>query len=328
MAVGAALASRVRASGEVAMVVFGDSSYAVSYATFNGSSWSSDAQAYDLNGSFNYVEHIDVAADPTSDYIGVISGSTTDMAEVIMWTGSSFEGSPPADDTKSSGVPSVSVAWLGEGGKALFVWGNGASTADNLSYMIYTTGSGWSVSDMNTAPTYGAWGGILNYVELYTDRYTNANQIMMVGIDSWSDLYTILWTDGTWSNPTNFSFSTSTTTNYSEAAAFDWDYTTAPFTDVSGFTVTAFSEGDRIDLSWTNPVDADFAYVKVVRATGGTAPADCSSGTEVYVGVNETYNDDGVTNGTQYSYRICAYNTGTLSSAGVTGSATAGDSGP
>ncbi|VAV82284.1 hypothetical protein MNBD_DELTA01-15, partial [hydrothermal vent metagenome] len=311
-----------------ALVAFGDDSYRVSYATFNGSSWSSDSQAFDISGSSNYVEHIDLAADPTSDYIAFIVDSSTDQVDVRMWTGSAWEGSPPSGDTMPSAILPISVAWLGEGGKALFVWSNGSQTSNNIDYMTYTTGSGWSISDMTTAPTIGVWGGLINYVELFTNRATNANQIMLVGLDNWSDARALVWTDGTWSTPTNTLFSDSTTTNYTEAVAFDWEYTTTPYTDVSGFTVTAFAEGDRVDLSWTNPVASDFAYVKIVRATGATAPANCSSGTDSYIGTSESYNDSGVTNGTQYSYRICAYNTGTLASTGVTGSATAGDSSP
>ncbi len=311
-------------SGE-AFIAFGDSSSAVSYSTYNGSTWSTDAQAYDISGSFNAVEHIDLAADPTSDYIAVIDGSTSNRVDVRMWTGSAWEASPPSYGTKSGGLPSVSVAWLGQGGKALFVWGNGSQTNNNIDYITYTTGSGWSLSNMTAAPSTGAWSGTVYYVELFTNRASYANQIMLVGLDSWSDAKALVWTDGTWSTPANTVFTAGSTTNYSESIAFDWDYNITPFTDASGFAVTAFNQGDRIDLSWTNPVDADFAYVKVMRVTGGTAPANCASGTNVYIGTNTSYEDSDVVNGTQYSYRTCAYSTSTLASVGVTGSATPGD---
>jgi len=315
-------------SGE-ALVAYGDYWAAVSYATFNGSTWSNDLQSFYMNGSTNDVEHIDLASDPTSDYIGLIEGSTYDEVHVRMWTGSAWEGSPPAKGDKGLALPIVSVAWLGQGGKALFVWSNGLDYPNlKVEYMTYTVGIGWSISDMTTAPTIGEWGGIVNYLELFSDRATNANQIMLVGLDSSSDARSIVWTDGTWSSPTNTLHNATITFNNTEAAAFAWEYTTTLFTDVSGFTVSPYAPGDRIDLSWTNPADLDFAYVKVVRATGAVAPSDCSSGTQVYIGSNESFNDTGIPNGTQYSYRICAYNTGTLSSAGVTGSATAGDTAP
>lgn len=90
----------------------------------------------------------------------------------------------------------------------------------------------------------------------------------------------------------------------------------------------------QVTLGWTNPADGDFAGIKIVRADGtGTAPADCNSGTTVCTGTDcnanvtpsaagLTYIDTSRTNGTQYAYRMCAYDGIPNMSAGVTGTAT------
>ncbi|MFN8167715.1 MAG: fibronectin type III domain-containing protein [Candidatus Nanopelagicales bacterium] len=76
--------------------------------------------------------------------------------------------------------------------------------------------------------------------------------------------------------------------------------------------VTALTVGTRttssIQLSWTNPTDADLASILVRRATGPTPPATVTAGTGVALasatatGVSDT----GLTAGTQYSYAVFA----------------------
>ncbi|MEY4723788.1 MAG: hypothetical protein RLZZ324_1301, partial [Candidatus Parcubacteria bacterium] len=79
---------------------------------------------------------------------------------------------------------------------------------------------------------------------------------------------------------------------------------TAPPANVSGFAATP---GDsHISLVWTNPADADFAGVRIMRKTTGmpTGPAD---GTMAYSGTAETFNDTGLTNGVTYYYAAFSF---------------------
>jgi len=97
---------------------------------------------------------------------------------------------------------------------------------------------------------------------------------------------------------------------------------------------TTFTAGDQqVTIGWTNPADSDFAGVTIVFATGATAPANCSAGTQLCTGTgcnaNVTAGASGLTrvhssltNGTQYSYRICAFDEVPNNSSGATGSAT------
>ena len=99
---------------------------------------------------------------------------------------------------------------------------------------------------------------------------------------------------------------------------------TVPTADVTGFAVANPATGNLLNLSWTNPTDADFSGVKIVRANGATAPLNCT-GTAIYTGAATSYADTSVTDGQEYSYRICTYDIWALYSGGVTGSGTPTD---
>ncbi|MFZ2414798.1 MAG: LamG-like jellyroll fold domain-containing protein, partial [Minisyncoccia bacterium] len=93
-------------------------------------------------------------------------------------------------------------------------------------------------------------------------------------------------------------------------------------------TLTATAGNGYVDLSWTTPTDSrsglhPTAPYKVVYATGVTAPANCSTGNAIYTtGTGTTFHHASLTNGTQYSYRICSIDAVSNMSAGGTASAT------
>jgi type II secretory pathway pseudopilin PulG len=92
-------------------------------------------------------------------------------------------------------------------------------------------------------------------------------------------------------------------------------------------TLTAIAGNTQVSLSWTQASDAGSGLntttpYKLVYVTGATAPTDCNSGTTIYSGTNTSYIHTGLTNGTQYSYRICAIDAVSNMSAGGVGSAT------
>ncbi|MEA3249304.1 MAG: fibronectin type III domain-containing protein, partial [Patescibacteria group bacterium] len=96
---------------------------------------------------------------------------------------------------------------------------------------------------------------------------------------------------------------------------------TTPPGEVTGFTATPGNM--EIQLDWTNPADADFAGVRIVRGpAGGTCPTGPTDGTTVYEGVGETWLDVGLTNGTAYCYAAYTFDGVPNWSSGVTSSAT------
>jgi hypothetical protein len=93
---------------------------------------------------------------------------------------------------------------------------------------------------------------------------------------------------------------------------------TAPPANPSLFTAAAMS--NSIALSWTNPIDPDFAAVKIMRSTTGY-PASPSEGVLVYQGNAEATFDASVSVDVVYYYTIFArdtslnYSSGSVSSA-------------
>ncbi|MCI0372062.1 MAG: FG-GAP-like repeat-containing protein, partial [candidate division NC10 bacterium] len=79
-------------------------------------------------------------------------------------------------------------------------------------------------------------------------------------------------------------------------------------------TWSGFSDGGS-GLSGTNPY-------RLVFATGGVPAASCTSGTQLLLGSATSFTHTGLTNGTTYSYRVCASDNAGNVSTGATASAT------
>lgn len=72
---------------------------------------------------------------------------------------------------------------------------------------------------------------------------------------------------------------------------------------------------NSVALSWLANGDAVTGY-KVAYATGFTAPADCSSGTVVDVGNVTNHTVNSLVGNTNYSFRVCSYNSSGTDSSG------------
>jgi lipoprotein-anchoring transpeptidase ErfK/SrfK len=94
-------------------------------------------------------------------------------------------------------------------------------------------------------------------------------------------------------------------------------YAAAPPTTVTGLAATP--KDRQVTLSWTNPADADFAGVTVVKKTGATPPSAVADGATVYAGTGRSVIATGLTNGTAYSFAVFTRNTaGDVSDPAVT----------
>ncbi|HZX49985.1 MAG TPA: hypothetical protein VFE94_02420, partial [Candidatus Paceibacterota bacterium] len=81
------------------------------------------------------------------------------------------------------------------------------------------------------------------------------------------------------------------------------------------------SPGDReIELTWKNPLDTDFAGVKIMRSEE-FYPTGSSEGFVIYEGSAESFLDTGLENGTRYYYTAFAYDTDSNFSSGAIASA-------
>jgi hypothetical protein len=86
--------------------------------------------------------------------------------------------------------------------------------------------------------------------------------------------------------------------------------------------LAASSEYGMVKLSWTGFSDTNsgISSYKVYASTTAT-PVNCT-GTAIYSGTAKSYNHTGLTNGTNYYYRLCASDAASNVSTGVTASAT------
>lgn len=94
--------------------------------------------------------------------------------------------------------------------------------------------------------------------------------------------------------------------------------------DPTGFTATA-SGTSQINLGWTSGGGATASFT-VAYQTGATAPANCSTGTLIsnIASSASSQSVTGLASSTQYSFRLCALNSNSAASSGVTASATTG----
>jgi fibronectin type 3 domain-containing protein len=91
--------------------------------------------------------------------------------------------------------------------------------------------------------------------------------------------------------------------------------------NVTGLTATALANGS-IKLDWTNPGDADFAGVRLCRATGTSVPT-LPCGVKLAAPTNTYTDSNGLVANTQYTYAVFAYDTVGNTASGVHVSATA-----
>jgi PKD domain-containing protein len=84
--------------------------------------------------------------------------------------------------------------------------------------------------------------------------------------------------------------------------------------------------GSELNLTWTNPTDADFAGVMIRRLQGATPPATPSQGTLVTTTDKfaTSFSDQGLKGGTTYSYALFAVDGVNNKSVGVTRTAVSG----
>ncbi len=93
-------------------------------------------------------------------------------------------------------------------------------------------------------------------------------------------------------------------------------------------TLTAEASGLQVSLSWTAASDgsgsglASSNTYKLVFLTTGYPAANCTTGTQIYLGSGTSYTHTGLTSGQTYYYRVCAYDAVSNISTGATASAT------
>lgn len=111
---------------------------------------------------------------------------------------------------------------------------------------------------------------------------------------------------------------TATDAALNSTSTLDATFTTAaditPPANVTNVSVATTTES--IVLSWTNPGDADFSGIIIVRKAG-SAPATRADGTTIYTGSEQTFTDATVSGNVTYYYSFFAFDTSNNYSSGV-----------
>jgi hypothetical protein len=133
--------------------------------------------------------------------------------------------------------------------------------------------------------------------------------------------YTLTGGDGT---KTVYSWYKDAAGNVSDTAS---DLILLDQTPPSNGTLGATPGNAQVVLSWSGTADAGSGLAsantyKLVFMTGGSPNGTCTSGTQLLLGTATSYTHTGLTNGTTYFYRVCAFDNAGNTSTGATASAT------
>jgi len=157
-------------------------------------------------------------------------------------------------------------------------------------------------------------------------NYTTDDSTWIAGVVSGTGPYTCMATPTGLSGSLNINMQATSSGGTASAVGIS---RTADATAPSDGALTVVKGDTNNSLSWTSAIDSGGGTIAsyILRyATGATAPANCSSGTAVsgspFSSSSFSTTHSSLTNGTQYSYRLCATDTLGNTSTGVTGSAT------
>jgi uncharacterized repeat protein (TIGR01451 family) len=218
-----------RQSGD-ALVVYGRGSTSLLYRTWNGA-WSAEGSITAPAPAVGNVRWATLGAEAGSDRIAI--GVTTFSANtwLAVWDGSGVVNKQVATQTASGTTfPGVAVAFESQSGKALALYGEGASVTR---YRTWTSGGGWSAQA--NGPDVGQ---VPNSLMLYPSPF--GNEVVAIVQDAGSDLSGMTWSGSAWGTATELEDDTKELKNQ------PWDFVWDPYS-VPAPPVFDQDLGDRLD---------------------------------------------------------------------------------
>jgi len=260
-----------------ALVTYGKASGSVYFRTWDGSGWSSEdslGRPADASGNVRWTT---LAPDPQSDRIvlGVLTANRDIWLSV--WDGAAWEAAETATNSATGTThPGVAVAFEGQSGEALAVYGEAAA----VRFRTWTGGGGWSPEQ-----TQRISGTPSNSIML--DGSWDTDHIMLAVQDDDNDLDYTLWHGDMWG--VSSIQATDTGEDKNQPFAFLWgvEHTGADLvvgkgvstgspgeTDTVRFTVTLTNLGpeDATGIDVIDLLPAGLIYSSDQRSQGTYAP--------------------------------------------------------
>jgi hypothetical protein len=179
-----------RTSGD-ALVVANNGSSNFTYYIWNGVSWSGPNN-YSTTATGAEPYWIQLAEDPFSDEIAMMSLHSNSRVFAAIWNGNAFGNNQTLTTTAGSATTeSIALAYEQLSGEAMFTWNNAATTT-TINYRQWT-GAAWGTASSFTIT---AAGGGTRWAKLAENSSSNA--LMYGQTDSASDLNTRQWSGTAW----------------------------------------------------------------------------------------------------------------------------------
>jgi Mg-chelatase subunit ChlD len=205
------------------------------YRIWDGSSWS-DGEATDATspgaGDIGWVE---LASDPSSDEIILVTGDDERDIRAQVWDGSSWDNPVViTDNSRATSYKCFDVIYEQESGHAMLVW---SDVVDNAVRYRAWNGNSW-----NPAKNISSLGESVYWIKMAADP--NSDDIIMASLDLSNDIYVNTWNGNSWSSRTLIESNAST---YSKRAV------DVSFEQISGTGIVAWGNtSSDINTSYTS----------------------------------------------------------------------------
>jgi len=234
----------------------------LAFRTWNGSVWSATSTV--VSTSLNACNFVELAADPTSDEIMLVTRDTGSQYEAIVWNGSTWVESRVLGSASAVGREGIAVEYERSGDQAIIVVSNGA-----LSSIIYTT---WNGSEFSLNTTQ-AIGDDFEFGRLVAD--TDSDQMTLCYIDFDSDIGVLRWNGGVWAPFVELDISGNANTGRPVDCIFETlagrtDSVITTYSDTAALRYRAATSSNvwEPEISVSNILDS--FWVRTVRAGDGT----------------------------------------------------------
>lgn len=240
------------------------------YRTWNGSSWSATSTI--VVSSLNNCNFVQMASDPASDEIIIVTRDTGTQYQAFVWDGSAWTSSRVIGSSALVAREGIAVAYETSGDQAVIAVSNNTNNS-----IAYTTWNGTEFSTNSTQAT----GNDFAYGRFAVDP--DSDQLALCYVDADSDIGVLRWNGGVWAAFTEIE----TAANGSTARPFDCVFETVA--GRSDNTLAVYSDTTNVRYrTATSTVWATEASVDTIEDSFWVRAERAGDGTVVSVSLDDT----------------------------------------